>query len=300
MYFEGQQLWKPNARVFALHRNGYAGMQRYAAFLWSGDVQSMWETLRNHVPVAINCGLSGIPYWGTDIGGFIPTPDYTGELHVRWFQFGAFNTLFRAHGRDWHLRLPWGWNTAEPGPVETNYAPPPEQLHNADVEPICRKFLELRYRLMPYLYTAVRDGHDTGLPVVRALWLHDPSDRAGAARGDQYLWGRDVLVAPVVEKGATSRKLYGTRRGKWIRFLDRGRDRGRPRDRPGRHARHAAALRESRRDHPDGASEAVRSSSRATSRSRSPCIQAPTAPRRSMKMTGHHSTSGRAPTCESR
>src|SRR4030095_2819194 len=195
MYFEGQQVWKPNARVFALHRNGYAGMQRYAAFLWSGDVQSMWETLRNHVPVAINCGLSGIPYWGTDIGGFIPTPDYTGELHVRWFQFGAFNTLFREHGRDWHLRLPWGWNTGEPGPVETNYAPPPEQLHNADVEPICRKFLELRYRLMPYLYTAVRDGHDTGLPVVRALWLHDPSDQAGAARGDPYPWGRGVVVA---------------------------------------------------------------------------------------------------------
>jgi alpha-glucosidase/alpha-D-xyloside xylohydrolase len=116
MYWEGSQLWRPGERPFALHRNGYAGMQRYGAFLWSGDVYSTWETLRTHVPIAINTGLSGIPFWGTDIGGFVPTAEYTGELHVRWFQFGAFCPLFRAHGRTWHLRLPWGWNTGELGP----------------------------------------------------------------------------------------------------------------------------------------------------------------------------------------
>ena len=110
MYWEGSQLWRPDERPFALHRNGYAGMQRYAAYLWTGDVRSRWETLKTHVPVAVNTGLSGIPYWGTDIGGFIPTSEYTGELHVRWFQFGAFCPSFRAHGRHWHLRLPWGWD----------------------------------------------------------------------------------------------------------------------------------------------------------------------------------------------
>ena len=73
MYWEGTQLWRPNERPFALHRNGAAGMQRYGAFLWSGDVQSRWETLKTHVPVAVNTGLSGIPFWGTDIGGFVPT-----------------------------------------------------------------------------------------------------------------------------------------------------------------------------------------------------------------------------------
>ena len=93
-------------------------MQRYGAFLWSGDVYSTWETLKTHVPVAINTGLSGIPFWGTDIGGFVPTPEYTGELHVRWFQFGTFCPSFRAHGRTWHLRLPWGWNTGELGHEE--------------------------------------------------------------------------------------------------------------------------------------------------------------------------------------
>jgi alpha-glucosidase/alpha-D-xyloside xylohydrolase len=197
-------------------------MQRYAAFLWSGDVYSTWETLRTHVPIAINTGLSGIPYWGTDIGGFVPTREYTGELHVRWFQFGAFCPLFRAHGRTWHLRLPWGWNTGDLGVNEiTNYNeaanPDPGELHNAAVEPICRKYLELRYRLLPYLYSVVREGHETGLPIVRALWLHYPEDEAAAARGDEYLWGRDILVAPVTEKGATTRRLY-LPRGPWYDF----------------------------------------------------------------------------------
>ena len=182
MYWEGPQLWRPNERPFALHRNGAPGMQRYGAFLWSGDVYSTWETLKTHVPVAVNTSLSGIPFWGTDIGGFVPTPEYTGELHVRWFQFGAFCPLFRAHGRTWHLRLPWGWNTGELGPSEVRgYTggagePPESELHNAAVEPIVRKYLELRYRLLPYIYTAARECCETGLPIMRALWLHYPDD----------------------------------------------------------------------------------------------------------------------------
>ncbi|MGW8267547.1 MAG: glycoside hydrolase family 31 protein, partial [Longimicrobiales bacterium] len=214
MYWDGMQRWRPDQRPFALHRNGHAGMARYAPFLWSGDVYSTWETLKTHVPVAVNTGLSGIPFWGTDIGGFVPTPEYTGELHVRWFQFGAFCPLFRAHGRTWHLRLPWGWNTGELGHDEiSNYRggagnPDLSELHNPRVEPILKKYLELRYRLLPYLYTAVRESHDTGLPIMRALWLHYPQDPVAATRGEEYLWGRDILVAPVVEKGATERELY--------------------------------------------------------------------------------------------
>ena len=214
MYWEGPQLYRPNERPFALHRNGYSGMQRYGAFLWSGDVYSTWETLKTHVPVAVNTGLSGIPYWGTDIGGFVPTPEYTGELHVRWFQFGTFCPLFRSHGRTWHLRLPWGWNTGSLGPDElrgyTGGAghPDPSELRNAQVEPILRKYLELRYRLLPYTYTLAQECCDSGLPMMRSLWLHYPEDASAVARGDQFLWGRDVLVSPVVEKGAAARRLY--------------------------------------------------------------------------------------------
>jgi alpha-glucosidase/alpha-D-xyloside xylohydrolase len=239
MYWEGPQLDRPDARPYALHRNGYAGMQRYAAFLWSGDVYSTWETLRAHVPVAVNTGLTGIPYWGTDTGGFVPTKDLTGELYVRWFQFSAFCPLFRSHGRTWKLRLPWGWNTGELGPDEIRaYGdaanPAPAELHNAAVEPICRKYLELRYRLLPYLYSAVREAHTTGLPIIRALWLHYPDDPAAVARGDEYLWGRDILVAPVTEKGARSRRLY-LPRGTWYDFwteekVEGGREVDRPVD----------------------------------------------------------------------
>ena len=218
MYWEGTQRHRPNARPYALHRNASAGVQRYGGFIWSGDVDSRWETLKTHVPVAINTGLSGLPYWGTDIGGFIPRAEYTGELHVRWFQFGAFCPLFRAHGRHWHLRLPWGWDGGDGGPFETGaFRVDPAELHNASVEPICRKYLELRYRLLPYLYSTVRECHDTGLPIMRALWLHYPDDPAAVARGDEYLWGPSMLVAPVVEKAATTRRLY-LPRGSWIDF----------------------------------------------------------------------------------
>lgn len=222
MYWEGPQLDRPNERPYALHRNGYAGMQRYASFLWSGDVYSTWETLRTHVPIAINTGLSGIPYWGTDIGGFVPTKEFTAELYLRWFQFGAFCTLFRSHGRTWKLRLPWGWDTGDPGPVEINNydgaaIPDASQLHNKQVEPICRKYLELRYRMLPYIYSGVRECTQTGMPVMRGLWLHYSDDPKAVARSDQYLWGRDVLVAPVAEQGAAFRNVY-LPRGTWYDF----------------------------------------------------------------------------------
>src|SRR5690348_13706884 len=222
MYWEGPQIDRPNERPYALHRNGYAGMQRYASFLWSGDVYSTWETLKTHIPNAINTALSGIPFWGTDIGGFVPTKEFTAELYLRWFQFGAFCTLFRCHGRAWKLRLPWGWDTGEIGPREiSNYSgaslPDESELHNKAVEPICRKYLELRYRMLPYLYSAVHECSSTGMPIIRALWLHYPDDPVAVARDDEYLWGRDILVAPVCEKSATSRRVY-LPRGDWYDF----------------------------------------------------------------------------------
>ena len=211
MYWDGPLATHPDRRAFALHRNAYAGVQRYG-WLWSGDIDSAWRTLAMQVPVGLNCGLTGIALWGTDTGGFITTPELTGELYVRWFQYSAFCPLFRSHGRTWKLRLPWGWNTGEFGPEEYDFRrvalPDPRELHNPDVEPICRKYLELRYRLLPYTYSAVREASDTGLPVMRALWLHYPSDTAAVACGDVYLWGRDILVAPVTEQGATQRTLY--------------------------------------------------------------------------------------------
>lgn len=207
-YYEGPLQDRPNIRPWSLHRNGYAGVARYGGWIWSGDTQSRWATLAAHIPVGLNHSLSLTPFWGSDTGGFVATPELTGELYARWFQFSAFNPIFRSHGRTWHLRLPWGWNTGEYGPIETPGRPDPSELHNAAVEPICKQYLELRYRLLPYNYTLMREACDTGVPPMRALWLHYPNDPQAMKISDEYLWGRDLLIAPVVEKGATSRHLY--------------------------------------------------------------------------------------------
>ncbi|MGH9404269.1 MAG: TIM-barrel domain-containing protein [Terriglobia bacterium] len=233
MYWEGAQLARPNVRPYTLNRNGYAGIQRYG-WLWSGDISSRWRTLREQIAVGLNTGLSGMPYWGTDTGGFATTPELTGELYVRWFQFSAFCPLFRSHGRTWQLRLPWGWNTGSYGPIESpkDSLPPVEDLHDARVEPICRKVLDLRYRLLPYLYTIVREAHDTGVPVMRALWIHYPQDARAAEQSDEFLFGPDLLIAPVTEQAAQSRKVY-LPRGSWYDYwteerVEGGRDVVRP------------------------------------------------------------------------
>jgi alpha-glucosidase (family GH31 glycosyl hydrolase) len=213
MYFEGDQQVRPDHRPFALHRNGYAGLQRYG-WLWSGDVFSTWKTLAAQVMEGINIGLSGIPYWGTDTGGFVPTKEFTAELFLRWFQFSAFCPLFRGHGRTWKLRLPWGWNLGDYGPAELTPAfsvddlPRPEDLHNPAVETICRKYLNTRYSLLPYIYSAVAETHATGMPLMRGLWLHFPQDQKTQAMADQYMFGPALLVAPVLQAGATSRAVY--------------------------------------------------------------------------------------------
>ncbi len=211
LYWEGQIKAHPERRPFALHRNGYAGLQRFG-WLWSGDIDSSWDALAAQVINGTNVGLCGIPYWGTDTGGFVPTRELTPELYVRWFQFSAFCPLFRSHGRAWKLRLPWGWNIGTPGPLEGAERlrdwPKPQDLHDAKVEPICQKYLNLRYQMLPYIYSTVEQAHRTGLPLMRALWIEWPNDPKAVTVGDEYMWGDHFLVAPMLEAGATSRKTY--------------------------------------------------------------------------------------------
>jgi alpha-glucosidase (family GH31 glycosyl hydrolase) len=211
MYWEGARKTRPDRRPFALHRNCYAGIQRWG-WLWSGDTESTWKTLETQIMEGINAGLNGVPWWGTDIGGFVPTREFTAELFVRWFQFGAFCPSFRCHGRTWQLRRPWGWNTGSYGPSEmgpraAEFLPREEDLHNAAVEPICRKFLETRYRLLPYLYSAAWETHTTGLPLIRSLGLAFPDDDKAWATVDAYLFGPGLLVAPVFERSVPERAV---------------------------------------------------------------------------------------------
>lgn len=218
LYWDGPLTAHRDRRPFALHRNGYAGIQRYG-WLWSGDIDSSWDTLAAQVRNAINVGLSGIPWWGTDTGGFVPTHELTPELYVRWFQFSAFCPLFRSHGRAWKLRLPWGWNLGSAGPLEGAEKlgpdwPPAAELHDAKVEGICRQYLNLRYRLLPFLYSCAALTHATGVPLVRPLWFADPSDQEALRRDDEYLFGDSFLVAPVLQPGAMRRDVY-LPAGKW-------------------------------------------------------------------------------------
>ncbi|MES2475851.1 MAG: TIM-barrel domain-containing protein [Verrucomicrobiota bacterium] len=234
-YQLGPQRERPDERPWSLHRTGYLGVQKFGGWMWSGDPFSLWETLQAQVAVGLNHSISLSPFWGSDTGGFIPTAELTSELYVRWFQFSCFTPSFRSHGRAWQLRLPWGWNTGTLGPIEDDGhfpgLPVVEDTFNPGIEPICKKYLHLRYQLLSYNYTLAHEASVTGVPMMRPLWMVDAT---APTRGDEFLWGQDLLVAPVVEKGATSRTLW-LPAGGWYDFwtgtrVEGGREITRPAD----------------------------------------------------------------------
>jgi len=195
---EGQQAaeaGKPelDKRVFILSRSAYAGAQRYGVTAWSGDVLSDWVTFQRQIPAGLNYAISGMPYWTTDIGGFISGGDLNNpkfrELFVRWFQFGAFSPIFRVHG------------TRNPSENELwSYGP--------DAEKILVDYDNLRYRLMPYIYSEawqVTNNHGT---LMRPLVMDWREDVEAQNTGDEYLFGPSILVSPVTTQGATSRTVY--------------------------------------------------------------------------------------------
>ena len=187
-FADGEAADRPDRRVFLLCRSGAAGMQRFGATCWSGDINNDFATLDAQIPLGLNTGLSGVPYWGTDVGGFFhPVPE-TGELYARWFQLGAFSPIFRSHGWVWREHVPWA--------------------HGAQVEKICRDYAELRYRLLPYTYTLAWQAHTLGLPLMRPLVLNYPDDPRVWQLGHEFLWGDDLLVAPVTREGATAWPVY--------------------------------------------------------------------------------------------
>jgi alpha-glucosidase (family GH31 glycosyl hydrolase) len=196
-FAEGEAAARPDQRVFLLCRSGAAGMQRFGASCWSGDINNDFPTLEAQIPLGLNTGLSGIPYWGTDVGGFFhPVPE-TPELYARWFQFGAFTPIFRSHGWVWREHVPWA--------------------HGPEVEAICRRYAELRYRLLPYTYTLAWQAHTLGLPLMRPLVLNYSRDPRTWTLDHQYLWGDDLLVAPVTREGATAWPVY-LPEGPWFDF----------------------------------------------------------------------------------
>jgi alpha-D-xyloside xylohydrolase len=190
--YEGQRAASDQKRVFILSRSAYAGEQRNAAAVWSGDVDPNWETFRRQIPAGLNYSVSGLPYWTTDIGGFVTAnpddPAYR-ELYVRWFEFGTFCPIFRAHGtRTTNQNEVW------------SYGPEAQKTLVA--------YDQLRYRLMPYIYSLAWKVTNENYTMMRPLVMDFRTDTRAQIIGDEYLFGPAILVSPVTEPGASSRHLY--------------------------------------------------------------------------------------------
>jgi alpha-D-xyloside xylohydrolase len=201
MFHEGM-LAEGRTEVVTLNRSAWAGSQRYGAVLWSGDIFTTFETFRAQIAAGLNTGVSGIPWWNTDIGGFHggdpDSPEYR-ELFVRWFQFGALSPIMRLHG----ARHPIG--TFGPGMTG---GPNEIWSYGPEAERILTDYVALRERLRPYLLETMRAAHEKGLPALRAMFVEFPDDPAAWTVDDAYLFGADLLVAPVLTAGATSREVY--------------------------------------------------------------------------------------------
>jgi alpha-glucosidase/alpha-D-xyloside xylohydrolase len=199
-------------RLMILARASYLGAQRNATVFWSSDIVSTWDMLKRSIPAGLNFTASGMPYWDTDIAGFFSPalpPDYHAErkplidgsdvrgtignyedypeLFVRWFEWGAFHPVMRAHGEREHNEV---WS------------------YGKQAEPILAKYLKLRYQLLPYTYSAAYHSYKTGAPYMRALFMDFPNDPTVMNVSDEYMYGPAFLVAPVTEQGATHRAVY--------------------------------------------------------------------------------------------
>jgi alpha-D-xyloside xylohydrolase len=190
--YEGQRSASDKKRVYILSRSAFSGSQRNSVTAWSGDINSDWFSFRRQIPAGLNFALSGIPYWTTDIGGFVfgsPTDPAFRELFVRWFQWGTFNPILRVHG------------TRNPDENELwSYGP--------DAQKVLVSFDRLRYRLLPYIYSLAWKTTSEAYTPMRPLVMDFRTDARAADIGDQFMYGPAFLVSPVTEPGATTRRLY--------------------------------------------------------------------------------------------
>jgi alpha-D-xyloside xylohydrolase len=199
-FYEGMQA-EGEQDILLLCRAAWAGSQRYGAAVWTGDIFSTFEALQAQVRAGLNMALSGIPWWTTDIGGFYggdPDSPYFRELIVRWFQFGAFCPLFRLHG--W--RAP-----AVRHPIPSG-GPNEVWSFGEEAYAILSELLFLRERLRPYIRVQMRLAHEKGIPPMRPLFFDFPQDAGCFSVEDQFMFGPDLMVAPVLYQGQRSRSVY--------------------------------------------------------------------------------------------
>jgi alpha-D-xyloside xylohydrolase len=195
--FKGQTGENPQKRVFLLTRNGFLGLQRYSTATWSGDIGCRWDDMARQITAGVNFVAAGIPYWTMDTGGFTPETRYAvgndvdewRELQLRWLQFGTFLPLFRVHGQGVFREI-------------YNIAPVGSEVYNA-----LAFYIELRYRLLPYIYSLAYRVYWEHYSILRALVFDFPTDKTVWELNDQFLLGPSILVCPVCEYGARSRNV---------------------------------------------------------------------------------------------
>lgn len=198
--YEGFSTLRPNERVMNLTRSGFAGIQRYGALPWSGDVARSFGGLAVQLPMLLNMGMSGIAYHNSDIGGYARNPT-TPELYVRWMQYGVFCPITRAHGA---------------GEVVKGSATEP-WMFGSEAETINRTYLNLRYQLLPYNYSLAYQNYSTGMPFARPLFWSEPQNEELKNESSSYMWGEAFLVSPVVAAGQKKKEIV-LPKGLWTDF----------------------------------------------------------------------------------
>ncbi len=199
-----------------LVRCAWVGSQKYGALVWSGDVDSSLRALREQVAAGLHMGIAGIPWWTTDIGGFqgddSRTPEFA-ECLLRWFAFGVFCPVFRLHGFRRPYKKPL---SSEGGGMCPSGSDNEIWSYGSDAEAIMTRFLWVREAIRPYVKELMGDAHETGRPAMRTLFYEFPGDRAAWDVVDEYMFGSELLVAPVMESGAISREVYLPAGETWV------------------------------------------------------------------------------------
>ena len=207
MAYEGMEK-EGQKNILNLLRCAWAGSQRYGTLVWSGDIDSSFRSLRNQLAAGLNMGISGIPWWTTDIGGFhggnIHDPKFH-ELLVRWFEFGAFCPVMRLHGFREPFKAPLGTTG---GGKHNSGAENEVWSYGEEVYKICEKYIHLRERMRPYVRQIMEEAHEKGTPAMRPLFYDFPEDKKAWDIEDEYMFGPDLLVAPVLYEEQRERTLY--------------------------------------------------------------------------------------------
>jgi oligosaccharide 4-alpha-D-glucosyltransferase len=196
MLYKNYETYYPRKRLFSLNRSGFAGTQRYSIFPWTGDVSRSWGGFRSQLPVLLGMSMSGIPYVHSDAGGFAGG-EGDQELYLRWLQFAAFTPILRPHGTALY----------EVEPAAFSF-PSEAALLEAPFRQAAGEAIRLRYQFLPYNYTLAYQQARWGKPLMAPLYYHFPGDTTATSIEDQYMWGDQLMVVPVIEKGANTRKYY--------------------------------------------------------------------------------------------